>query len=302
MSQFKLLSIALLAACSPVFAQSVVYDLPKNKLTAEITHLTIVGDLARDRKQPEIAYQAYMLLANKTRDPRYAELAYKVAVADNKPQSAIDAAVVLKQLAPNAVLGQDLVNQVKISNAYALIDKQQYRPAYNAAREMLKQDPKNVAALSLLTSVADSLGYDDESLQAAETWLKLEPENPEALNSLGYFLANKNMRLTEAEQLINKANTIKPNTPYIMDSMGWVAYRQGRLSDALPLLKQAVIMEPHEDVLTHLGEVLWQNGEHEAAIKTFQTAFQTNAYSQNLRDTLERLGIALSLVNIKKGK
>lgn len=300
----KLVGIAALALVTPVFAQNVEYDLPHHQLTSEITRLTLIGNLARDRNQPEIAYKAYLLLAGQTRDPRYAELAYRVALAAQEPQAAIDAALVLRQLAPNAVLGQDLITQVKIGQAYALIDKQQYRPAYDAAKAILAQDAKNVGALSLLTAVADILGYDAESLQAAEDWVKLEPENPEALNSLGYYLANKNLRLVDAEQLINKANQLKPNTPHIMDSMGWLAYRQGRLDAALPLIKQASIMEPHEDVLTHLGEILWQKGEKNDALKAFQRAFQSNAHAPVLLETLKRLGIEQSAVNVApvKGK
>ena len=310
----KIVALSLFAISGAAFAQNhetnirpannalpsttaVEYNLPPNKLSAEVVYLTLAADLSLYRGRPDLAYQTYMSLAVKTRDPRYAELAYKVAAALDNPQAAVPAASLLKELAPNAVLGQDLLTVAKISSAYASIDKQEYRPAYEAAKELLAQNPKNVGALSLLTDVADRLGYDKEALQAAEAWVKLEPDNSEALNSLGYFLANKNTRLSEAEQLIKKANQIKPNTPHILDSMGWVAYRQGRLDDAVPFLKQAVTMDPHEEVLTHLGEVLWQKGDRDEAMKTFKAAYQANSFSPVLRDTLERLGIALNSVS-----
>ncbi|MGL4767397.1 MAG: tetratricopeptide repeat protein [Formosimonas sp.] len=305
-SRHKPLCTAICLAAFTLFnnawAQSTTYNLPKNHLTGETMYFNLIADMASLRNQPDIAYQSYMRLAQKTRDPRYAELAYKVALADQKTQSALDATALLKQLAPNATLGQDLVLQVKIKAAYTLADRQHYRPAYEAARELLAQDPKNTAALSLLTGVADVLGYDQEALHAAREWLKLEPNNPEAMNSLGYFLANKNQQLDEAERLIRKANELKPNTPNLIDSLGWVTYRQGRLDEALTALKQAATMEPHDEILTHLGEVQWQKGEREAALKTFQAAFHTQMLSQTLRDTLERLGIPLTAVNVKKGK
>lgn len=310
-SFLTILTLSLLAGTAqaqtneePTQPAKVDYVLPPNKLTGEIMYLTLAGDLSLHRGRPDVAYDTYMRLAAKTRDPRYAELAYKISVALQNTQATLESASLLKELAPNAVAGQDAIRNAKLGQAYALADKQEYRPAYLAAKEILAKEPKNVEALSLLSEMADYLGYDEESLSAAERWVQLTPDSAEALNTLGYFLADRNIRLNEAATLITKANQMAPFTPHIMDSIGWLAYRQGDLDSALSVLKQTAAFEPDDVILSHLAEVMWQKGQSDEAIRTFKIAYRTNAFSNVLRDTLERLDIPLDLIRYtapKKG-
>ncbi|MCO6763729.1 tetratricopeptide repeat protein, partial [Streptomyces sp. EL5] len=66
-----------------------------------------------------------------------------------------------------------------------------------------------------------------------------DPDNAMALNALGYTLADRTPRLAEARQLIDKAHQLSPDDPAILDSMGWIRYRQGQLADAERYLRQA---------------------------------------------------------------
>jgi Flp pilus assembly protein TadD len=97
------------------------------------------------------------------------------------------------------------------------------------------------------------------------------PDNHQAYNALGYSLADRNVRLKEAHQLIEKALGMAPGDPFIMDSMGWVQYRMGNLTRpkincARPTHAQ------RSEIAVHLGEVLWKKGEQDEARKLWREA------------------------------
>ena len=276
--------------------KKVEYDLPKNLLTREIVLGTIAGDMLLQRGKPVDAYNMYLTMAMQTRDPRYAELAYKVAAMLGAKEPALEAAKLLKLLAPNAVVGQDLKIHTDIEKAYGLIDTQHYRPAYDASKAILANAPDNVAALSLLADVSDRLGRNREAQATLEKLIRIDPNNPENQNALGYFLADKNMRLDEAAQLIQQAHTARPDAGHITDSMAWVAYRRGQLKDALTYAEQAVAQDPHEESQVHYAEILWVNDRHDQALEVFRDVYAGTPFLPSLRDTLERLNIPLTAV------
>ena len=87
--------------------------------------------------------------------------------------------------------------------------------------------------------------------------IQMRPDHAHAYNALGYTLADRNQRLTEAHQLIEKALKLAPDDAFIMDSMGWVLYRMGRTREALDYLQRAYTLRPDAEIAAHLGEVLW---------------------------------------------
>ena len=95
--------------------------------------------------------------------------------------------------------------------------------------------------------------------------LKNDPENIRTLNALGYTLADRTNRYEEALTYIKKAYEQKPDDPAIIDSLGWVHYRLGNLDEARRLLQQAWDMTGNSEIGAHLGEVIWAQGDHEAA-------------------------------------
>lgn len=115
------------------------------------------------------------------------------------------------------------------------------------------------------------------------------PDNAIALNALGYVLVNQNIRLDEAEQLLNRAIQLQPGEPAILDSLGWLHYRRGYLDRALNYLQQAYREFPDPEVAAHLGEVLWQSGQRGQAIKVWQQGLQRDPDSQIILETIERL-------------
>ena len=122
----------------------------------------------------------------------------------------------------------------------------------------------------------------------------LDPDYQHAWNALGYSLADRNIRLEEAQGYIEKALELAPDDPYITDSMGWVYFRRGNLDKAEEVLRKAYALNQDNEIAVHLGEVLWVKGKHEEALKLFRDVQQKDASSELLRSTLKRLKIKRS--------
>jgi tetratricopeptide (TPR) repeat protein len=108
-----------------------------------------------------------------------------------------------------------------------------------------------------------------------------DPGNADALNALGYTLADRTDRLDEALGYVKRAMEIKPDEPAILDSMGWVQYRLGHLAEALKYLRRAVEHTRDGEIAAHLGEVLWATGQREDAWRVWEgalTEFPDHAY------------------------
>ena len=275
------------------------YVLPKQKLTYEITAYQILSDMALTRGELRTAYQGYLRLAQKTRDPRYAERAYVVAALADDPASALIAAQLLKSLAPSATLGDSLIEQMALANILKKSEAGQLQSAYQDTQAFLKEHPKHEVGLTLLGDLAGQLGYPDDQLHAFEQLYALTPNDAEAMNNLGYYLADHNIRLNEAEKLIKRALKISPTAPHIIDSAAWLAYRQGKLTQAVQLSRAAVAAQPSPDVRLHLAEILWVSngsGERDEArtlftqLKTEIDANDTMLIKQ-FNETTRRLGV-----------
>jgi tetratricopeptide (TPR) repeat protein len=123
--------------------------------------------------------------------------------------------------------------------------------------------------------------------------IKLAPDNQHAYNALGYSFADRNLRLQEALDLISKANQLAPDDPYILDSLGWVEFRLGRLDQALKTLQRAYGIKADAEIAAHLGEVLWKLGRHDEAKKLWRSANEKDPKNETLKSTLQRLQIKL---------
>lgn len=143
-------------------------------------------------------------------------------------------------------------------------------------------------ARAMLAEQLDDLALLESDLRAIIT---AEPDNATALNALGYTLADRTERYDEALELITRAHELQPEEPAILDSMGWVLFRLGRLEEAVEYLVRAYAQFPDPEVAAHLGEVLWAQGETENALDVWQGALLRNPDHRVLRDTLDRLGV-----------
>ncbi len=119
--------------------------------------------------------------------------------------------------------------------------------------------------------------------------IALAPKNHHAYNALGYSLAERNIRLPEALELIDTALKMAPDDPYIMDSMGWIQFRLGRLDEAEASLRRAYSLQPDAEIAVHLGEVLWTKGRKAEARDMWRQARAKDPKNDALKSTLARL-------------
>ncbi|MEM9313381.1 MAG: tetratricopeptide repeat protein [Pseudomonadota bacterium] len=129
------------------------------------------------------------------------------------------------------------------------------------------------------------------------TILERNPENATALNALGYTLANRTQRYDEALELIEAALRLSPDEPAILDSMGWVLYHLGDFDRAVTYLTRAFARFPDPEVAAHLGEVLWVSGDTTAAMKVWRGALTREPEHVVLNETLDRLGVSLQALS-----
>jgi len=153
----------------------------------------------------------------------------------------------------------------------------------------LEQFDKSVPIHYAHALVAAQLGRVDLAERDLRWILEEQPDDVSALNALGYTLADQTDRYLEAEELIMRAYTLQPDDASITDSMGWVAYRLGRLSEAEEFLRKAWDMEKNPEIAAHLGEVLWQQGKHDQARAIWAEATASDDSNQVLNDTIKRL-------------
>ena len=120
--------------------------------------------------------------------------------------------------------------------------------------------------------------------------LKSDPDDGIVLNALGYFLAVHTERLHEAEELIRRALSDDPSNPAILDSLGWVYFRQGDLDAAERYLVEAYERLSDPEVAAHLGELRWRQGRRGEARDIWHKARLAFPDHPVLRKTLRRYG------------
>lgn len=118
--------------------------------------------------------------------------------------------------------------------------------------------------------------------------LSEDRDNATVLNALGYTLADRTDRYDEAYDYIKRALELSPDNFYILDSMGWVLYRLGRLDEAVGYLRQALALRNDPEVAAHLGEVLWVMGDKKTARDIWETALRATPTDDKLLKVIER--------------
>ncbi len=199
----------------------------------------------------------------------------------------VDAARAHLQAAQARSPGQQL--RLYLAEGEILRDVGHFEEAMTVYDHALKESPNNSELLYARAMVAEKLGRIDWLERDLLSVLEREPDHVDALNSLGYTLADRTNRLEEAYGYVKRALELKPESFYIMDSMGWVLYRQGKLDEALTYLRKAMQVNPDSEVAAHLGEVLWVKGDKDAARDIWHRALELSPESSALLDTIKRL-------------
>ncbi|MFN4148776.1 MAG: tetratricopeptide repeat protein [Rhodocyclaceae bacterium] len=154
-----------------------------------------------------------------------------------------------------------------------------------AALEKQPDEPELLYEAALL---AERLGHLDELESRLKRLIEIRPDHAHAYNALGFSLADRNIRLAEARALIDRALELAPDDPFILDSKGWVLFRQGETQAALEALQRAYTARPDPEIAAHLGEVLWTLGRKDEARRTWEKARQEHPGNEVLAKTIER--------------
>lgn len=175
------------------------------------------------------------------------------------------------------------------AEARLLTEQKQYGDALAVYNDALKTYANNIDLLYSRALLAEEMGQFKQLEHDLRQILELEPNNVEALNALGYTLADRTQRYQEAHQLIKKALELSNEDPFhLLDSMGWVLYRMGQYQEAIVYLRQAQTKEDDPEVAAHLGEALWANGQQEEAKTVWEKALKTFPEDKKLREVMQK--------------
>lgn len=259
--------------------------LKKSKADQVATRAFLLGQLYELREDPDQALSWY---AQEPEGPAWheAQLRQSVLLARDK-QDLAGARLLLSQLREQSE------------------DSDQRADAYLLEAELLTDTDRTAAAAVYDEAVAQNsrdirllyaralFRIGDDDVAGLETDLRkilvLDPENPQALNALGYTLADRTDRHQEALDYIQRAIAAQPNDGAFVDSMGWVQYRLGNLDDAVTYLRRAFELVQDGEVAAHLAEVLWMAEQREEAIAVWQDALKRWPENDALLESVRRL-------------
>jgi tetratricopeptide (TPR) repeat protein len=178
--------------------------------------------------------------------------------------------------------------QVALAEEQILRDARRFKEGFEVLTEALGELPNNTDLLYARALVAEKLDRIDAAEKDLRRILKREPKNANALNALGYTLADRTTRYKEALGFIEQALALKPDDPFILDSMGWVQYRLGNYPEAVKHLRAALGQRADAEIAAHLGEVLWVMGDRAGAESVWTSALKQSPDSEVLLGVIRR--------------
>jgi tetratricopeptide (TPR) repeat protein len=177
------------------------------------------------------------------------------------------------------------------TDAAILFDAKRYPEAEARLAQATANFPDDPDLIYDYAMAAEKNGHYDVMEAQLRKLIETQPDNPQAYNALGYSLADRGLRLQEADKLVEKASSLAPGDAFIMDSVGWVKYRLGDTTDAIKLLRKAYDLQPNAEIGAHLGEVLWKTGDQDQARAAWREARKLEPDNDTLLKTLKRFQV-----------
>ena len=172
-----------------------------------------------------------------------------------------------------------------------LRDANQWALAFELLSQAVDEDPRDTDLLYEHAMSAERLGRFELMERQLRRIMELNPQHHHAHNALGYSLADRNQRLPEARQLIERAIELGGHEPFLVDSLGWVAFREGNLEEAERWLRQAHRARPDAEIAAHLAELLRAQGKADEARALLAEAERVEPDNAVLKATRRRLGL-----------
>ncbi|HCU88593.1 MAG TPA: hypothetical protein DGR97_01530 [Gammaproteobacteria bacterium] len=241
-----------------------------------------LGQIADSREQFGDAIEFYRAIKL---GQNYFQAQIRIALILSSQNNVIDAQAHLHSIFPKdekqrfellRAEGEILIEHNRLEEAWALYDG-------------ALVDVYDMGLLYARAMLAEKMGRLEILEADLKTIIEREPDNSQALNALGYTLADRTNRYEEAYKYIKQALTLNPDDFYILDSMGWALYRLGRFREAIDFLNRALKIKDDPEVAAHLGEVLWVMGDKDAARDIWGSALREKPGDQHLLDVIKRL-------------
>ena len=151
----------------------------------------------------------------------------------------------------------------------------QHQKEIQVLKSLLKKFPNDSEVLFNYVMALDKQGEQQKAIEYAKRILSIDPDNPYALNYLGYTYAEKGIKLDEAQKMIEKALEKMPQDGFILDSLGWVFYKKGLFDEAISTLKTALELSPNDPTITeHLADAYKASGKLHKAMLYYKKALK----------------------------
>ena len=166
--------------------------------------------------------------------------------------------------------------------ATALLQLGDASRAITVLEPVAKANPNDAVTQLSLADLYNNAGRKNDAEKTARQLVALEPGNADALNYLGYMLADRGQQLDEAIRLVRRALDIEPDNPNYLDSLGWAYYRRGDYDQAEKYLTPASEQMPRNStVQEHMGDILAKRGHWQEAIAAWTRALEGDGETIN---------------------
>ncbi len=242
-----------------------------------------LGQLNEGRHKYEEALKWYQ---DVDRGHHHFDARLRAAIVLSKLNRVTEGRELLQALQPTAEKDQVRVVQTE---AQMLRETNDMAGAYEVLSRGLQSFPDSPELLYDRAMAAEPLDRLEEVEKDLRRLIELQPDHAHAYNALGYTLVDRTGRYAEAIELLEKALKLAPDDPFILDSMGWAMFKTQRLDEAVNHLRRAYAARPDPEIAAHLGEALWVKGEREEAKRIWQGSIKDHPDNKSLRETVSRL-------------
>lgn len=253
---------------------------PKNTIA-----MFFMGEIKELLYQPKAALEWYNKIPE---GPYYFNARVKVALLNSRLGNTHLALKQIQRLEEEYPENNKILS---LSHAQILEQAHQLNKAFEVLNTSLKASPDDIDLLYAHSIIAAKLHNINIAEADLRKVLSLQPDNPDALNTLAFTLADQTKRFDEASHLLKKAMEVAPNDPSVLDSLGWLSYRQGNNKEAIQHFRQALAIHYDVSVAAHLGEVLWMSGHTKEAQHILKEAYQLDPQDGALKEVLHRFDI-----------
>ena len=257
-------------------ARTQLEKLLKSNFADKSTVQFFLGQIEEEQKKPVLALEHYRQVTAGDQYIAARGRAAQILMQQGKPDEARELLRTTRGSTPAEKV------QLILAEAQLLREAGRGDESYALLESALAKQPDNLELLYETALAAERQGRPQVLEKHLGHLLELKPDHAHALNAYGYSLAERNIRLGEAHKLITQALALAPRDPFIMDSMGWVLFRQGKLPEALKTLETAYGIKADPEIAAHLGEVLWTMGRKDDAARLMNEAAKKNPDSEVL--------------------